>query len=156
MFTDTQRKELKKLYDKRGYVTASAFVASAEDKKSSLHDLFEWDDSKAAHQHRLWQARYHLRKFTIEIEDKAERLVHVPTLTKQGGEGRYIAISTVQANFDDYNLARRELLSKVNGLYSSLKALETGAKNKGLPTDAFVIAAEALATARSAVEVLPH
>lgn len=32
-------------------------VKFARDPKSALHSKFEWDDSEAAHQHRLWQAR---------------------------------------------------------------------------------------------------
>ena len=32
-------------------------VAFARDPKSALHGRFQWDDSKAAHQYRLWQAR---------------------------------------------------------------------------------------------------
>jgi hypothetical protein len=32
-------------------------VTEAQDKKSPIHRYFNWDDTEAAHQYRLWQAR---------------------------------------------------------------------------------------------------
>lgn len=45
------------LADKEGRLTPEQVVEDARDPKSPLHPCFEWDDSKAAHQHRLYQAR---------------------------------------------------------------------------------------------------
>ena len=36
---------------------AEDVVAAARDPLSPLHSKFQWDDSKAAHRYRLWQAR---------------------------------------------------------------------------------------------------
>ncbi len=38
-------------------LTASGVLAEAENKSSPFHELFEWDDSKAAHEYRLIQAQ---------------------------------------------------------------------------------------------------
>ncbi len=45
------------LYKQHGELTAEHVVAEAEDEDSPLHAHFQWDDEKAAHMHRLKQAR---------------------------------------------------------------------------------------------------
>lgn len=42
-------------------------VDDARNKLSPLHDCFEWDDSKAAHAHRLERARYLIRSVEVVI-----------------------------------------------------------------------------------------
>lgn len=58
------RKQLKKMRDKLaqieerdGRLTPAAVVEEAKSPRSVLHRMFEWDDAKAAYQHRLDQAR---------------------------------------------------------------------------------------------------
>lgn len=41
----------------RGQLRPRAVVDAARDPKNPLHDQFEWSDTKAAEQYRLWQAR---------------------------------------------------------------------------------------------------
>lgn len=40
-----------------GILRPVAIVAFAKNKRTALHGRFCWDDSKAAHEYRLWQAR---------------------------------------------------------------------------------------------------
>ena len=47
---------------------AKSVVERARDTKSSLHGLFEWDDSKAGEAYRLGQARGVIRLYLIVIE----------------------------------------------------------------------------------------
>jgi len=47
---------------------AQSVVSKAEDPQSSLHSLFEWDDSKAGEAYRLEQARSVIRLYLIVIE----------------------------------------------------------------------------------------
>lgn len=49
--------ELKRLEAAKGGLTLEAIVTRARGKKSPLHSLFEWDDTKAAEAHRRRQAR---------------------------------------------------------------------------------------------------
>lgn len=42
-------------------------LAAAQPDTSPLHEFFEWDDDKAAYQHRLWQARHLARSYRVEI-----------------------------------------------------------------------------------------
>jgi hypothetical protein len=48
-----------------GRLTQDDVVSSAKPKASPLHTAFEWDDKKAAHQHRLSQAGYIIRKLDV-------------------------------------------------------------------------------------------
>lgn len=41
----------------RGVLRPEAVVEEARSKSSPLHNKFNWDDSTAGHQYRLWQAR---------------------------------------------------------------------------------------------------
>ena len=51
----------------KGLLTPDAVVAQATRKDSPLHALFEWDAKKAAHQHRLDQARSLIRSVRVNI-----------------------------------------------------------------------------------------
>lgn len=44
-----------------GVLRAADVVAFARNPDTALHGRFEWDDTKAAEQHRLWQARELIR-----------------------------------------------------------------------------------------------
>jgi len=59
-----------------GVLRAIDVVTFARDPKTALHSRFEWDDTKAAEQHRLWQARELIRVVvhTRPIDDKATRV----------------------------------------------------------------------------------
>lgn len=48
-----------------GNCTDADVVEAAKVKRHTLHKLFEWDDSKAAHAHRLAQARAVLRSLRV-------------------------------------------------------------------------------------------
>ena len=56
--------------EKNDGLTAETLLDKAERKKSSLHDLFEWDNSKAGEQWRLQQARVIINEIKIIVEDK--------------------------------------------------------------------------------------
>jgi hypothetical protein len=44
-----------------GVLKAESVVEFARDPNTALHDRFEWDDTEAARQHRIWQARELIR-----------------------------------------------------------------------------------------------
>lgn len=54
---ESKRQMLMKLLNKKGHLSPSEFVEIATPKSSPYHDMFEWDDKKAGHAHRLQQAR---------------------------------------------------------------------------------------------------
>lgn len=52
---------------KSGRLTPELVVRDAEDARSPLHSQFEWDDSKAAEQYRLEQARDLIRSVELKV-----------------------------------------------------------------------------------------
>ncbi len=49
-------------------IHAADVVEYAKDKKTALHDLFEWDDKKAGYEYRLTQARHIVRHVAVIVE----------------------------------------------------------------------------------------
>src|SRR6185312_1813940 len=68
----------------KGELTPGDVINDARDDRSPLHAFFEWDDGKAAEQHRLDQARGLIRAVVaVYVDDKnpARRMsafVHIP------------------------------------------------------------------------------
>lgn len=65
------RKELNEICHEHNdeKLQAEAVVQRAQDPDSALHSQFEWDDGKAAHQHRLMQARSLIRRILVTMPD---------------------------------------------------------------------------------------
>lgn len=58
--------------ERGGRLVPTDLVADATYDDSPLHDLFEWDDEVAAHEHRLNQARYIIRSIVVTVESSAD------------------------------------------------------------------------------------
>jgi len=71
---DAQRagKRLAAIHKRRGHLSAELVVAEASKESSPLHEHFEWDNTEAAEQYRLVQARTILRAIVI-IRDNGEK-----------------------------------------------------------------------------------
>lgn len=68
--TRKQRQEiLDEFLDRHGSYIPHVFINEAKDPTHPAHDWFEWDDGKAGHQYRLWQAQ----RFVGTL--RAERIV---------------------------------------------------------------------------------
>jgi len=70
-------------------IVAAQVVEAARHASSPLHPLFEWDDTKAAHEFRLTQARSLLRCIEVEIvreDDSAERTRAFLTVDPEEGD----------------------------------------------------------------------
>ena len=50
-----------------GELTPVAVIDDARNDNSPLHRLFEWDDTEAARQHRLWQARHLIGSVVVRL-----------------------------------------------------------------------------------------
>jgi len=66
--------------------TPAQIVAKAKGRNSAMHDHFEWDDSQAAHEHRLSQARQLVQNIVV-------RTVNEKTIGRPVRE--YISVKTV-------------------------------------------------------------
>jgi hypothetical protein len=69
---------LRTIYDRDGKLTAESVVDDARDPSSPLHARFDWDDTVAAFQWRLEQARCVIRAAVTVIDEQPVRaFVHV-------------------------------------------------------------------------------
>ena len=76
-----------------GVITAEVVLAEARKKRSPLHDGFEWDDTAAAHQYRLEQARSITRAVITFIGEEQDDTPIRAFVTLGGGD--YESITTV-------------------------------------------------------------
>jgi len=70
-------------------LTPGDVVTFAGDPDTALHGKFEWNDSKAAHAHRLWQARQLIVKVTILDSGDGEPGQAFVSLSPDRGAGGY-------------------------------------------------------------------
>ena len=64
--TPAQREFILSL-DRAGDITPAEVLAAAVPESSPIHDQFDWDDSTAAHSHRLDQARTLIRRIRVTV-----------------------------------------------------------------------------------------
>lgn len=134
-----------------GRLTPDAVVEDARDAASPIHKYFEWDDSKAAHQHRLDTARSLIRSVEVKVttfrrDAPVRAYVRDPeaAANKQG----YVPIATAKTDIDfrketlsmelkraGWTLERARshaeffgLVPQVERLVASLKEIETALK----------------------------
>lgn len=68
-------------------------------RSSALHSFFQWDDSRAAEQYRIWQARELIVSVEVVHKDGRKRQVYVsPIVTR--GKGGYVPLVKVLSNDD--------------------------------------------------------
>lgn len=94
-----------------GALTPDALLERARSANSAVHGHFEWDDSKAAHQHRLSQAGDLIRAITIDISRsniEPPKTIRAFVSVERQGERSYT--STVHA-LSDAEL-RRQVVAK--------------------------------------------
>lgn len=137
-------------------LTASAVVEAAEPEDAPLHPAFEWDDEQAAHEYRLIRARQLIRSVRIIREDQTPQRIYVHIPEQDEDEGTYEPISLVVKHPDRYALALIELRKRVASAQEAVEELRAAGESGG-DRDRMVLitlAAEALATANSAVQAL--
>jgi hypothetical protein len=79
--------ELRRLQNLHGTITPELLVKEAKRSKSPLHPIFEWDDTKAAYNYRLQQARVLLNNIQITVISDGEYRkidVYEVTTNKEG------------------------------------------------------------------------
>lgn len=74
---------LERIKDQAKTLTPEIVLEDARNQKSPLHKFFEWDDSKAAEQHRLHQAGHLIRSVQvtfIDSEPPQERQINLSAI----------------------------------------------------------------------------
>lgn len=130
------------IYQRDGEVKPSTLLEAARPKSSPIHSAFIWDDTRAGHEFRLMQARTWIRRVRIIIEDRPERLVHVPRIVfedvdyQDGNEGYYKPISVVVLEQDEFKAAlgsAKASLNSARAAYEDLKKAARESRQERLP-----------------------
>lgn len=88
---------LEKIRESNNGITDDAIVTAAKPKSHVLHKWFEWDDSKAANEHRRNQARTLIRSFEVvyvEQPGMKTRAYEVETKSTKPAERRTVYTTT--------------------------------------------------------------
>lgn len=152
---ETVQEKLTKILERDGCIKASAVVKEAKPKKSPIHDCFEWDDGKAADEHRLWQARHLIRVTVVPYEGEDNRLVHIRPVTVkgEGAEGEYRPINAVVKTIGEYERCLDELLKKIHAIQETVDQL-TGAAGKHSGKNHVTALIKSLSIAENTVHLL--
>lgn len=72
MTNETLRQQLQTIHTSKGRLDPADVVTEARNDTSPLHRFFTWDDTEAAEQYRLDQARALIRRVKIEIRTEPD------------------------------------------------------------------------------------
>lgn len=122
--------ELKRIADENeGVLSPENVVEAARPLDSPLHSKFEWDNSKAAENYRLWQARQLIR-ITVEYigaeESNVPAHVFVSLTTDRKEDGGYRLVRAVLDDPDQRQQLMSDALADMQRFqqkYSQLKEL---------------------------------
>ena len=112
-------------------LTPEAVVETAMDPDHVLHESFEWDDTVAGHNHRVWQARHLIRGVKIVTPEgqKTSRFVSVKIGTNRQYEDIRVVVKDIdkwQAVLTDMAQRLGEAETTLNGLVSMAETEERG------------------------------
>lgn len=124
--TTEVRDELRKIQGRKALITPEAVVEFARDPRTALHSQFDWDDRRAAHKHRLWQAREILRMAVVMLDPGAGRDQEV-RMTVSLANDRGSGYRSTQQVLDDPSSREdlvHELLNRIDSILNSYKLPE--------------------------------
>ena len=135
-----------------GVLTPEAVLEAAKSPESILHDSFTWDDSEAAHQHRLYQARKLISSVKVQIKTETQTIstvfyVRDPNAPKET-QG-YVSLNHLKRDDD---LAREALLQEFSRVASALERARHLASALKMESEIEVL----LTTVRSLHERVEH
>lgn len=114
-----QKEELERIYLRDVALDPKVVLGEAKKKASPLHECFEWDDGKAAHEHRLHQARQLIRVAVTIIpainSGAVRQYVSISTL-RRTDTGSYLATVDVMNDAERYKQMLADALTTLRGL----------------------------------------
>lgn len=106
-----------------GKLSPSDIVNYAEEHPgSALYSHFEWNDSKAAHHYRLWQARKLLASIVMRPDDKTEPIRYYVQL-RDDNEG-YRSLESVVKDEDLFKRLDQQFRDDIKALRNRYAALK--------------------------------
>jgi hypothetical protein len=129
------RQAILALTDKNGgTLRAEEVIAAARDRRSPLHAVFEWDDKKAADQHRLATARGLIRQVRIDVVMTELTMPHaVPMFGKNARDGGYATLDWLR---QDDDLSREAAIAEFQKASKALRRAQAIAIQLNLGTEA--------------------
>lgn len=119
--------ELKRIAaENGGILLPERVVAEAADASSPLHSKFTWDDTEAAHNYRLWEARQLIRVCVTYLDgnkDKPPMRVFV-SLTADRNEGGYRVTSDVMSDSEQRKQLLTDALEELEAFQRKYEALK--------------------------------
>ncbi len=108
-----------------GVLTPDAVLEDAQDEDSPLHNQFTWDDSEAAHQWRLEQARVLIRSVRVEVQTESRTVSTVRYVRhpEAGREQGYADVMTIRTREDLAREALRRELAAAKALFDRCESL---------------------------------
>ena len=113
--------EINRIYQKHNGITPSLLVEEAKDPNSILHHLFEWDNEKAGHAHRLDQARQIITSVKVNIVSETKMISAISYVRDprvSGDQQGYVSIETLRT---DKDLAKESIKLEFARAYSHLQ-----------------------------------
>ena len=113
--------EINRIYQEHNGITPSLLVEEAKDPNSILHHLFEWDNEKAGHAHRLDQARQIITSVKVNIVSETKMISAVSYVRDPrvpGDQQGYVSIETLKT---DKDLAKESIKLEFARAYSHLQ-----------------------------------
>lgn len=104
--------------------TAQEILDSARPKRSPIYHLFEWDNKKAAEEHRLGKARYLLRAVMVSYYiEKTRRTVDVRAHVFSPRSQAYMSIREVLNDEDERTALLNKALEELRAWRERYRAL---------------------------------
>ena len=117
--------------NKSNFLNPKAVVEFARNPKTKLHSKFEWDDTKAAHEHRLEQARRVIRLEFQVIEvagEKREEKMFFSIIEDRHVSGGYRLVDDIMKESDLREKLINQVLSELIRIKNKYKELHELAK----------------------------
>jgi len=110
-----------KIEKKYGELTASSLLEYSKDPKSPLHSLFQWDNEKASHQWRIYQARLLINNVQITVlSDDKPKVISAYEIIRTGEISSYKNITTFTKS--DIEYVKEQTLKTLQQLSIKLQA----------------------------------
>lgn len=127
-------------------------VDAARAEKSPLHHYFDWDDTHAAEQHRLWQSRQLIKRVRIVIADDGLRRLKYFSMrvTEEPRDSYYLPGEVLARDKANFAQAKAVLLKQLHGVQRGLRDLESYTSDSDDPSNRI----EMISLARQAFDAL--
>lgn len=103
--------------------TAESLLKEASKSSSPLHGQFEWNDSLAAQQYRLVQARVMIASLRVEVVDVDQKVEHVMAFVRTADRsGHYVP--SLEADDDDLGEAELRCWQQMKAFRERWKGLQ--------------------------------